>query len=216
MQRDLTQLMDEIENLYEQAQDVPPLEDEDGIVRIRLINLAIKRWAQDDNTWWAELERDAVITFEDGVAKLPDDFMALGAITTSDGRKEFKATSRKRFLKAPQKDTFIFAGDAGRGYTLSTTEAALLGEITRQNDELVITYQKKPDLLEEALDTPEMSNPDYIVYYVVAELFAQDDTTLYTKYMNDALNILANMREKNASLDVGLYDNYSADLEGLG
>ena len=60
-----------------------------------------------------------------------------------------------------------------------------------------------------------MSDPNFAVAYVTAELFVNDDANLYTKYNSDAMILLANMRQRNELVPDGQFSGLEGDI-GIG
>jgi hypothetical protein len=76
---------------------------------------------------------------------------------------------------------------------------------------------RQAEPLADAGDVPEMSDPQFLVAYATSELMIDDDINQFSKYSNDALLILANMRQVNERLaqgqEMSAFDDFS---EGLG
>lgn len=203
-------LLDSIHVAYEQAQpsDGPSLSDDDGVIRLNLINKAIRRWEFDNDVRWRELYVYNVTgpTILAGVTSYPltqTDFREfagrLRLLRTDGAYAKVDLISPELFAKyvtTASTTKACITGNPSSGYTLhllwspATNDGTIGGTI-------LFDYYKYAKKMAVPADIPEMSNPQFIVDYVVGELFVNDDVNLYTKFNGDALNALSNMRTAN-------------------
>lgn len=211
-------ICDAIHVAYEQATDTPAISDDDGVMRINLINKGIRRWATEDGVRWRELDVLNAIgpTVVAGQVVYPitqTDFKELGSklrlIKTDGSLQKYSIVTTEYYtqnmdgnglvLDSEGKPAVCITGNPAVGYTIN------LGWIPNTNDGTVggvmyFDYYKYANKVSLMTDIPEMSNPNFLIAYAVAELFVNDDVNLYTKFNGDALNDLSNMRVVNDAL----------------
>ena len=185
----VNEILKSVHVAYEQAADAPALNDEDGQIRLNLLQKAVRRWSTDNVTKWNEL-------FSVG---------DIGPIL---------------YVKSPSQLTgedgkFVaILGNPQIGHKLR------LGWIPKSSDQeigktIIVKYYREPFIPTKLDDVLEMSDPNFAIAYVTAELFVNDDANLYTKYNSDAMILLANMRQRNELVPDGQFSGLEGDI-GIG
>jgi hypothetical protein len=208
-------LLDAIHIKYEQATDTPALTDDDGKIRMSLLNEGINRWETEDDTRWRELL----------VLNAVGPTIVAGTISYALTQTDFREFgSRIRFIKTDGTYFYVDITTVENlqrhintvGYVNPTTgalQAAIsgnravgyklnLGWIPSATDATVgaigyFDYYKWANRLVVVTDVPELSNPYFLIDFVTAELFVTDDVNLYTKFSSDASNKLDDMQTNN-------------------
>jgi hypothetical protein len=208
-------ISDDIHVAYEQATDTPALTDDDGLMRLKLINKGIRRWQYENSVRWKELDvlnaAGAVIVAGQIVYPITQsDFRELGSkirIINLDGSKTIVDIVDSEYYRNYMNGTGLvqgynpprvaaISGNPSLGYSIN------LGWVPMATDNniggtIYFDYYKFAKKMALMTDIPEMSNPNFLVSYSTAELFVNDDVNLYTKFNGDALNDLSNMRDEN-------------------
>lgn len=216
-------LQDQIHTLYENDSSTPASTDADYTIRRNLINTAINRWENDMGYLWNELwtnttlySTGAVLTITSGTATYatPDNFRFPGGYVRiyngTDLVKKLRVVKPEEAQKfSATTDYAYFRGDPGNGYTLVLNPAP-----GTDLNGYTITYDfyKRATAMSDTTDTPEMSDPYYIVWSVVAELNKADNNiALYESALNEAETRLKQMEVLNTMQphyqDYGLDDN---------
>lgn len=211
-------ISDDIHVAYEQATDTPAITDDDGALRLKLINKGIRRWQFENGVRWRELwvinATGPTITANTVSYPLTQaDFRELGSeirILKLDGSytrakvvapehyKEYMNGNGQVIDNNPGLVVAV-SGNPSTGYFLNLGWVPTSGDPT-VGGVIYFDYYKFAKKMTQMSDTPEMSNPGALVPYVTGELFVNDDVNLYTKFNGDFLNDLANMRDENDEL----------------
>lgn len=229
-------ILDAIHNKYEQATDTPALTDDDGIIRLNLMNEGINRWETEDDTRWRELlvlnaTGSTISNLKVAYDLSQDDFRELASrirFLRTDGTYFYADVVTPETLQRhintagytnPTTGALQVAisGNRGNGYQMN------LGWIPKTGDATVgavpyFDYYKWADHMETGDDIPEMANPYFLVDYVTAELFVNDDTDLYQKFNADATSKLDDMQTNNEALppyaSTAIEDQYASFAMG--
>jgi hypothetical protein len=200
--------------LYEADASTPASTDDDYIIRRRLINIAINRWENNMGTLWNELwtntslvSTGATLTISDGVSSYnaPTNFVFPGGyVRILDGSTE---VSKIPVIKPEEaqasggSQAAYFTGNPSDGYKLNLTQSPG-ADLAGKN--LKYDYYRRATAMDDTTDVPEMADPYYIVYMVVAELHKGDNNiTLYQTALQEAEERLRQMVMKNT-----MYANY--------
>jgi len=215
MQKDMTvqDILDAIHIAYEQATDTPPLTDEDGAMRLNLLQKGVRRWGRDNTTAWTELF--SIVTIGPIVAGQQD----YNIDDPTDDGPQFnfpeaiylEGSDAPMKVRAPRQITGVagryvtFLGDNKNGHKVHlgwnpTDDDAETGKT------MTLLFYRDPFVPTAVTDRVEMSDAQYLVAYVTAELFVNDDADLYAKFNGDALNLLTNMRQRNDMVAQGQYN----------
>jgi len=210
------EILDAIHVGYEQAVDTPTLSDEDGEIRFSLVKKAVRRWASDNTTLWNELfELVEVGPIEAGTQEYP-----LAASYNLGDAFFMEGNSKALRVVAPHQLTgetgkFItIVGNKKDGYKvrLGWTPAAEDPEVGLK---IIGRTYRDPFIPTSPSDALEMSDPEFAVAFVIGELFINDEPNLYSKFNNDALLLLANMRQRNERVIDGQYNGLETN-DGIG
>lgn len=207
---DLDSLFSAYYSLYRTEADTPASSDDEYIVFKALSKEAINRWANYDNTFWKELYQ-TLQRSEDGENKLvsgqneyttPEDMRVAGGflrIYDDNG-----TTQRRIKIIEPQDTQFqtdttpycYFVGNPNSGFTLNIN-----GDIPAEQAGLNMdyVYYKKPVVLTAGNDTPDMSQPYFIIHRSLANRFRGSRNPYYQSAKNDAEDILRTMQIENNS-----------------
>jgi len=182
---DLDDIVSYVNTLYE-GDDTPPSSgDEDYTVWTSLANIAIDLWENEEGMLWRELfvkledasDGDKTTVAGTNSYDVPSDFRlpASGYVWLGSG------TSKTAYKVISQEEAQLHSIDSERWcYFLLDGSPTL--EI---NPNLTITggytinyeYYKKATKLSSGSDTPEMSDPMFIVYYILSELKKEEGDT---------------------------------------
>ena len=217
MSTTLEDILKEVQANVDRSTDPIDWSDEDTLVRIELVNRAIRSWGLDNVTRWDELTDNYVLgTVQEGTTSfsLNDDHQYLEAVVDGSGSTIEVKTIREAIK--PGRYVYV-SGNKADGFELNlgwtpTSEDALIGKEIR-----AIGY-REPVELGKPTDIPEMRDPGFITAYVSSELMIDDDTAQFSKYAADAATKLANMRDLQAQLANGqtssAFEDYSTGLGG--
>lgn len=217
---DVRQILDAIHVKYEQATDSPTLQDDDGAIRLSLLQESVRRWAKDDTTRWLELFE----LYELGPVEVGTRDYLIGADFNLGDAVFLEGEDKPLDVKAVHQLTgkggrFVtILGNKRAGYKvrLGWSPASDSQEIGKK---IVVRAYREPFIPTELDHVLEMSDPQFAINYVTAELFVNDDTNMFAKFNNDALRDLANMRQRNDNVLLaqhnGLEDNYGGNM-GIG
>lgn len=199
------QLQQAIHSLYEGDTDVPSEGEEDYTVRTRLMNAAINRWEHEDGILWNELKVDLTDaadgdkTTSDGtlVYDCPTDFKFIEGyvrLVDSGDSTYFTVVPAEKLQLFDNEDKKICSiiGNPKDGYDLKFLDDPD-GAYT-----IKYSYYKNADTLSATTDVPEMSDPYFIVYFVLSRLYENDNRLgLATKSFQEAEARLRQMRARN-------------------
>ncbi len=200
----LQTIQDRIHTLVENDPNTPPSTDDEWVVRYQLIKQAINNWESEDVNWnelWSRYTMTQVIaankTAYSLVSELPD-FNQPGSYVkiidpTSTGTTYLEVINPADMTK--YRDSAwktYFTGDTGNGYTLNlgwtpSSSDPFIG------DQISFMYYKSASTPASATDTtwsPQMSNPDYITFWVAAQKHLMDGNT-------NQYNVFSSMAQEN-------------------
>lgn len=198
-----------IHSMYEGDTDTPDSTDDDYLYRRRLLNLGINRWENDKGILWNELwantsGSDATTTVADGTTDYgaPSDIRFPGGyvkILDSDGGtlKRLTVVKPEQIQQYPSDTSEIcyFRGSNADGFTLVISSG--IAE-TYNGKTLGYDYYKRATALSSTSAAPEMSDPMFLVYGAVAELYKQDNNVaFYTAHLREAEERLKQMEVVN-------------------
>jgi hypothetical protein len=210
-------ISDGINIKYTQATDTPLVTDDDGKLRINLINEGIDRWQFFNNVRWREL---LVLNFQGPTIQTntvtysidASDFRELSSrlrlLCTDGSYKYVEIYSPQRYQRYMDSKGNVetddnglvccISGNPSAGYqiNLGWVPGALSGDVT-VGAVAYFDYYKFADKMVSMTDVPEMQNPQFLVSYVTGELFVDDDVNLWTKFNTDAMNVLGDMSTDN-------------------
>ncbi len=201
------EILDAIHIGYEQAVDTPSLSDEDGAIRFSLVKKAVRRWASDNTTLWNELFDLAEL----GPIGAGTQEYALNADYNLGDAFFIEGNSKPLRVVAPHQ----LSGETGKFITVLGNKkdgyrVRLGWEPVAEDQEvglkIIARTYRDPFIPTATTDKLEMSDPEFAVAFVIGELFINDEPNLYTKFNNDALLLLANMRQRNERVTDGQFN----------
>lgn len=178
----LDQLQQKIHRIYAGDTDYPASGSEDYNIRTGFINDAIHIWANTEGIYWRELfknlsdatDGDKTATIDDTTYNTPSDFLFIASflkITDTDN-----STTYYRFVKPenvlkelatnPSAKFFYITGSPSSGYIININNP--------KAGTIEYSYYKIPKELSNATDKPEMSQPYFIVFHVLEQLYELD------------------------------------------
>jgi len=209
-------LLDAIHIKYEQATDTPLLTDDDGKIRMSLLNEGINHWETEEDTRWKELivlnAQGSTIAAGKVVYDLStfDDFREMASrvrLLRADGSYAYASVVTPETFQQYMNGNgqvisklgglvVCISGNGALGYQMH------LGWVPSVSDGTIgaipyFDYYKWANRLVTVNDVPEMSNPYYLIDYVTGELFVNDDVNLYSKFSSDAEGKLDDMQTNN-------------------
>lgn len=214
----LDEILKKIHIKYEGDTSYPTVGEEDYEIRLEKVNQAIDEWAYLDDTYWTELftnlsdavDGDKTATTSQTQYDAPSDFRFISSfltITDSSGNNYFYTYIR------PDKVLSVQENDpSGKYFYITGKPSAYKINILNPIDGTInYSYYKTPTHLSQPTDVPEMSNPLFIVYSVVADLYELDNRNdMVNKYMQLAKQALDLMVVQNETKP---FYHYSDDYE---
>lgn len=224
-------LQEAIHAIYESDADTPDSTDDDYTIRRSLINVAINRWENDKGIFWGELWTNTgldgaggtlTVATSDSTYAAPTNFRFPGGYVKIYNGSTLHKTYR--VVKPEQAQTFsdsaeyaYFTGSPSSGFTLNLNPApsSTINGMTIKYD-----YYKYASKMSATTNTPEMSDPYYIVWSVVAELNKADNNIpLYESAIAEAEERLKQMEVQNMMYanyqDWGLEDQHYINTGGI-
>lgn len=218
-------VQDILDEVYVNVDDDPTSSttaDDEQTSRIRLINSGIRAWERQDVYWrelWTLYTHASTLTGTKTYPIAATDFLQPGSLlylTDSNNNVSFiDMISPEQAIKytqnGPQQAAFI-TGNPATGWTLNLTWTPASGDGTYGLTPSFY-YYKSANRIASATDTPEMLDPNYLVWYVTAQkhLF-NGRTDMAQDAMSQAQECMDNMRIKN-ELMVNYGDNSVEDTE---
>lgn len=206
--------------LYEGDTDTPSSGEEDYTLITRLANAAINRWEHEDGVFWSELwvnltdAADGDKTSADGTLAYdcPTDFLRPGGyvrlVDSNSNSKYFSVIPIEKVQLFDNEDKQIcyFTGNPQDGFTLNFLDDPD-GTYT-----IYYEYYKSADTLSATSDIPEMSDPYFIVYFVISRMYELDGQQgSSSKAFQESEARLAQMRTRNFQ-EPNWQDNRIEDL----
>lgn len=199
------QIQTQIHYMYEGDSEVPTSSDEDYILRRGLINAGINRWENENGILWNELwvkvadasDGDKTTDGTSSSFDCPTDFKFPGGyvrIQDSDGNETYYSVVKQEKLQMytdSNKKVCYFTGNPSSGYDLNFLSAPPAGTLNYE-------YYKTAEQMDAATDVPEMSDPYFLVYFVISRLFEMDGQTSNSmKAFQEAEARLIQMKTRN-------------------
>lgn len=198
-------IQDAIHTMYEGDTDTPTSTDDDYLSRRTLIDAGINRWEQYEGTQWNELRvkltdaADGDKTTSDGtlVYDCPTNFVFPGGyvrlnIGTTYQYYQVVPYEKIQLYDNNDKKICYFSGNPQDGYDLTFLDDPD-GAYT-----ISYEYYKSADTISATTTVPEMSDPYFLVYFVVSRLLQQDNRPqLAREYFTEAEARLQQMKVKN-------------------
>jgi hypothetical protein len=201
--------------LYVPQSAIPPSTDEEYKIGMVLANEAINHWAHYDGTVWRELIQTLQVS-QNGDLLTVSGQATYAAASDMDKPGGFlrlfdsNGTTQARIpIIEPQEAQFrndqasycYFTVDPIQGWTLVINPAPLNATVGLNMD---YVYYRKPTLITKGSDTPDMSNPYFIVHRMLANRYRSSRNPYYGVAKDDAENALRIMQLEN---NVGTWAN---------
>lgn len=216
----LSDLQASIEVLVNNDVDVPASTDDEYTLRLSLINTAIGNWEETD-VYWDELYTSYThastisgatytLTFTDFRYPAGHLQLILNGLTSyidivsPEEYETFRDEARVAYL----------TGNNSAGWTLNLGWTPVVGDDT-YGATIKIKYYKYATKLSGATDKPEMSDKNYIVYWVTSQkALLEGDSDKYSIYTAEAARCLEQMKIQNTLSPVNS-DDVNLDLDAI-
>lgn len=196
---------------YRTEAQIPNNQDGEFTIFVGLANEAINRWSNYDNTFWKELyqtnqiDASADLTIQTGKTAYatPNDMRIAGGYlriydqTTGQTKKRVKIVEPQDVqFQADTANYCYFIGNPNSGFTMQLNPEP---DAVIANMAFDYVYYKKPNLLASSNDTPEMSQPYFIIHRALANRFRGSRNPYYESAKSDAEDVLKTMQMENNS-----------------
>jgi hypothetical protein len=220
--RTLDEILQRIHVLLEKDNQYPDSGDEDYEVRTALVQDAVEVWNGEENVLWSELFTTLAdastgddTTTTDLTYDCPDDFVFLAGTVrlVQNGQRIFftkiEPHEQQQWIESGQKYCYI-TGNKSTGFTLHLSEYVATG--------LTIEYEyyKTVTIPTTGSSEVEMDDPQFCVYWALAELVSDEDPGLSAKYSSIASSKLDAMKLKNNAPSFFQPHTVSDESEGFG
>lgn len=194
---------------YRAEATIPDVTDDEYTIGMRFANDAIRRWRGFDNTYWRELFTTSVANSTGGVITTTANDATYAAPTAMQEPGGFvrllnsNGTVNKNIpiinpneaqFRSQEANVAYFTGDPSNGFTLNFNNAPDTSGLT-----ILYDYYKTPTLITTGTSKPEMSDPNFIVNYMLASRFRASRNPYYGAAKRDAENMLGQMKMANDS-----------------
>lgn len=200
-------IIDIVYSLYETDDDGWDATSDEYLAARKYCNTAIARWERYDNTVWRELwgtltdaaDGDKTTTASDYSYDCPTNFIRpCSWVRVGSTPTYYQVLSPDKLAErdlASDKSNFVyFTGNPKDGYDLNFNNNLTL----TTGDNVYYEYYKSATTFTATTSTTEMTDPYFIVYYVLAR-FLKNDGEDYSEEANQADDLLENMRVANMS-----------------
>ena len=176
----LTELLESIHRKVSKNVDYPTVGDDDYTLRVGLINDYIDEWNKEEGVNWNELWAKASFASTSAASydlsasvsnmDFPGGFVELIDSSGGNTKWEVKKLGDIQSVDTSQGSWCYFMGDSNNGYTLYFNPNNHPGAGTIQ-----FPYYKVATHLSGPTDTPEMSDPSYLIHMASSEVMQEDD-----------------------------------------
>ena len=195
------QILNQAHVLYDGSTDYPEFDDEDGTLRLALLQLAVQAYDETENIKWEELftsleeatDGDKVTTTA-RVYSCPANFRYVTSFVYI-GTKKFSVIKAREVMEAQEKGISNFAYFTGKpgSYKLHISEVPEAGQTISYD------YYRTPTQPTAVSDVLDMSRPLYAVYFIVWKLYENDNrndkVTLYSQLASDVMEAMTIQNE---------------------
>jgi len=198
--------------------------DQEYLAARKYCTIAIKKWANYDNTRWRELfvtltdstdeDADKTLTAGTSAYTCPDDMRFPASwvriVAATGGNVTFwKVIGPEKSANYADSEAKVcwFTGSEKAGYTLNFNPNVTL----TTNDVINYEYYKTATIFAATTDTTEVPDPYFIVYFVLAR-FLKNDGEDNIEELQEADDRLETMRASNMSGVFGVPDNIEETL----
>ena len=209
----ITEVMASIYRRFEKSSDEPDTTSEDFIVRLDYVNRAIRQWENEMGMDWKELYRTLSGTLTSGVLtgstidalKSPSGFVRIG-------------TDRYEYVRPERVEREVSLYPSKKIYTITgAKESKSINVYPVVSDDFYLDYQKYATIYSTGEETGEieMSNPEFIIQFVCAQLYLDDaNNTQAGVEMQGATDAMNSMKLNNEKLPFWQEDNQGSN-EGI-
>jgi hypothetical protein len=189
--------------LLQKDTDLPQEGEEDYVVRLELIADAVQVWGNEQVTLWKELftslseapDGDKTIVAGKQDYDVPSDFVfPVGFVRIGSRHYKNIPLTDIQTMNNPGNENCWFIGNKNTGYRLHINDT--FGSMDEGAD-IEYEYYKEPTIPSKGTDIFEMNDPGFAVYWVIAELIADEDPGLASKYSQIAENKMNAMKIRN-------------------
>ena len=196
-------LQDELHRLFDQDNDTPTPGGDEWNIRLGYLNRAIRRWENVDGIQWRELwtTSSAANTTVPANFRFPAGYVRVVVNGSTTHYPVLQPEHDQLFDVDTTAQYAYFTGNDKAGFTLNVNPA-LSGTYTVNFD----YYKKATELTaatqgDAATEEVEMSNPDFAIYYALAEMYhGQYDLARYNNALATAEEFLADMQIRNQDI----------------
>lgn len=208
---DLSDLFQDYYTLYRVEAQIPNSSDDEYIIFQRLSREAINRWANYDNTFWKELymtnqlDGSGDTTLAAGTTqynaptnmRIAGGFIRVFDSVTGQTKKRIPIVEPQQAQFASDTASYAyFIGNPNDGFTLNINPAPANNEVGLAFD---YVYYMIPNYLSNPTDTPQMTQPEFIVHRCLSMRFRGSRNPFTTDAKKDAEDILKTMQMENNS-----------------
>lgn len=220
---DLQTLQDRIHTLVENDPDTPDTTDDEWTTRLNLINQAIGNWESADILWnelWTTYTHPSVLTGTTTYAlstladfRFPGGYIRLTLNGITGYIQVIKPSQARQYIDGGGQAAY-FTGNNNAGWTLNLTWTPTANDGTL-GATLAFDYYKYAIKPSGVSDKVEMSDPNYIIYWVAAQKnLLESNNNQYSVYDAQATECMDNMRTLNYQLP-DYQDNRVEDIDVL-
>lgn len=205
----VTDALQEMHVLLVKDVDYPDFTEEDYQVRLALLKNAVRVWASEEGILWRELIEswqdatggDKTVATGDLTLDCPDSFdgfhtayVYLSQNGTSVRYDVVDASQAPLYVDNPGQKACWVVGNPSSGYKLRFAQAvpADLNGASVEADILLT-----PVIPTQGADVLQMRDPQFAIYWSLAELIKDEDPGLASEYTQIAINKLSAMKLKN-------------------
>jgi hypothetical protein len=195
--------LQQIHILLEKNIDYPTVGDEDYTVRLALLKDAVQTWENEEGVLWNELfvsladaaDGDKETVAEQSDYDCPSDFKFPAGylkIATNNFYPLVRPENVQKYDPNNGERYWYVTGNKATGYTYHLHPIPTVGGET-----INFNYYKNASLPTSGSSVLEMSDPQFAVYWALAELTKEENPGLAQNYLDIAMAKLRAMRTKN-------------------
>jgi hypothetical protein len=208
-----TEILNTIHAIYEQDTSYPETSSDDYAIRLVYVNQAILTWQNEvfNGFLWAELYKS--VTNPLSTTSISD-FLYPEKFYLENYEFEYVLPHEgvQNMIEATNNRIYWITGGAGNKVVNIYPGASGTGNYT-------ISYYKEATLFNSGNigNHVEMTNPNFVIQYVLAQLYATDgDQNLFNQSMNMANQYLAQMKTGFNTMPLSSFSNIEDDNVGFG
>lgn len=200
----LLEILHEIHSLYNGDTDYPTSTEDDYIINVNLANHACRVWGSEPYNWRELYVSGSITTVADqNEYSLPANFSKINSRVLVDGNEliYIKPEDKQSVLKLSSSSEFYTIYGKPGSKTLYINPSVEVGKT------IEFDYYRKFEPLVNPTDVPDMSDPLYIIFFVMSKLYEQDARNdMLGDYRNQAVDSLNNMVIENETNPVSDVD----------